>query len=121
MTIQNILRDIFDNSIVKVNKQADKGLDRSALWRSFVVEIPDAGSFKYGFIYTDRGITEFDPDSQNIQPTIKMVMAYSTFSAILKKQISITDAIYYGYVNCVGENALLHTNILMAVFGSMVA
>ena len=117
MTINSILRDIFDDSIVKAS--AD-GLDKGALWRTFVVEIPDANNFRYGFIYTDNGIRDFDPEERNDPVTITMKMDYSTFSAILKKEIKVTDAIYYGYVTCVGENALLHTNILLSVFGSMI-
>lgn len=117
MTIESILRDIFDESLVKAS--ADN-LDKGALWRTFVIEIPDANNFRYGFIYTDTGIRDFDPDERDDPVTIKMRMEYSTFSAILKKQIKITDAIYYGYVTCIGENALLHTNILLSVFSNMI-
>lgn len=118
MSLISLLQEIFQEGISKANVQAKGTLDKSCLYRSFVVEIPDANNFRYGFIYTENGIKEYD--GYATQPTVKMIMKYSTFLDIMNHKLSVQDAVYYGFALLDGENPLLHMNILMLVFSSMV-
>jgi hypothetical protein len=105
--------------VQKANLQGKGKLDKAAYYRSVVMEIPDANNFKFGYIFTENGIRECDPDG--ITPTVRVVMPYDSFVKIMKKQLSIQDAIYYGLVGLQGENAFLHANILMLVFAGLVS
>lgn len=118
MSLTTILQDIFEAGVQKANVQAKGKLDKSSFYRSVVMEIPNANNFRFGYIFTENGIRECDPDG--ITPTVKVVMPYETFIRIMKKELSAQDAIYYGLAVLEGENALLHVNILMLVFAGLV-
>jgi hypothetical protein len=119
MSVASILRDIFDAKREKANlKLKNLPKDKAALYRSFVIEVPNV-PFTYGFIYTGNGIEEI-PFPNTANPTLKAILPYEVLSKILRKEISLHDAIYAGLVKLKGENPQLHINILLTFFGDLV-
>ena len=118
MSVTAILDDIFRDSLKRANIKAQGSMDKSCLYRSFIVEIPNANNFRFGYIYTENGVRECEPDTTN--PTLKILLSFEVFSAILNKKIGIQEAIYHGLVTLVGENPLLHMNSILLLFGNLI-
>jgi hypothetical protein len=115
--VASYLKEIFDRQKEKCNVKV-KNMDSSTfVHRSVVIEVPNA-NFSYGFIWTKNGIEEID-DVRGFTPTVRAILPYEVLAKLLRKQMTIYEAIYSGLVQIKADNPQLHINILLAFFSDI--
>lgn len=114
MALKDKVEELFE---LRARKVTDRYSDKSSpayIGRSAMVDIIDE-KIKVALVAGRSGIVVLDGESYT-NPTITMRMFYDTLPQLLKGELSVDDAIAYGYVTLAGSAPMTDWGILRDFF-----
>lgn len=114
MSLKDKVEELFELRARKMTDRYSHKMEPAYVGRSAMVEIVDE-KIKVALVAGRNGIVILDGESYT-NPTITMRMFYDTLPQLLRGELSVDDAVSYGYVTLAGSAPMTDWAILRDFF-----